>query len=117
MLMEFVIFMAFSIQFSAPENPSMHPVNDALQLADAPLAQVYDDLVVLTLLMTTSNTLIQLPEVGIDMRNSQVQSCSNHVGRTIQLVHLLHVVVHRDSLTIDDSTSISLPTIKLLPRY
>ena len=26
MLMEFVIFMAFSIQFSAPENPSMHPV-------------------------------------------------------------------------------------------
>ena len=27
MLMEFVIFMAFSIQFSAPENPSMHPVS------------------------------------------------------------------------------------------
>ena len=30
MLMEFVIFMAFSIQFSAPENPSMHPVTASL---------------------------------------------------------------------------------------
>jgi len=26
MLMEFLIFIAFSVQFSAPENPSMHPV-------------------------------------------------------------------------------------------
>ena len=26
LVMEFVVFIAFSLQFSAPENPSVHPV-------------------------------------------------------------------------------------------